>query len=63
VSPDVRESHAITTGSIVRYGHWINGSDVGPSAGEWMVSLFLAAPRSGFLTGVCLEVDGGRDIE
>jgi 3-oxoacyl-[acyl-carrier protein] reductase len=26
-------------------------------------SLFLAAPRSGFLTGVCLEVDGGRGIE
>jgi 3-oxoacyl-[acyl-carrier protein] reductase len=25
--------------------------------------LFLAAPRSGFLTGVCLEVNGGADIE
>lgn len=25
--------------------------------------LFLAAPRSGFLTGVCLEVDGGLGIE
>jgi NAD(P)-dependent dehydrogenase (short-subunit alcohol dehydrogenase family) len=25
--------------------------------------LFLAAPRSAFLTGVCLEVNGGRDIE
>ena len=26
-------------------------------------ALFLAAPRSEFLTGVCLEVTGGRDIE
>lgn len=26
-------------------------------------SLFLAAPRSGFLTGVCLELNGGRDLE
>lgn len=25
--------------------------------------LFLAAPRSGFLTGVCLEVNGGADLE
>jgi aldehyde dehydrogenase (NAD+) len=28
----------MTKSSVVRYGHWINGSDVWPSAGEWMVS-------------------------
>ena len=38
-------------------GREVTGDDVAGAA------LFLAAPRSGFLTGVCLEVGGGRDIE
>ncbi len=38
-------------------GREVSADDVAGAA------LFLAAPRSGFLTGVCLEVTGGRDIE
>jgi 3-oxoacyl-[acyl-carrier protein] reductase len=38
-------------------GREVAGQDVAAAC------LFLAAPRSAFLTGVCLEVNGGRDIE
>lgn len=47
----------VTPGRPIPMGREIADHDVAEA------SLFLAAPRSGFLTGVCLEVDGGRDIE
>ena len=47
----------MTTGSIVRYGHWIDGSDVWPSAGEWMVST-----RPGTGEPVC-EIAVGDDAD
>lgn len=49
---DVQE----TPGRPIPMGRAVADHDVAEAA------LFLAAPRSGFLTGVCLEVDGGRDI-
>jgi 3-oxoacyl-[acyl-carrier protein] reductase len=47
----------VAPGRAVPMGREIADGDVAEAC------LFLAAPRSGFLTGVCLEVDGGRDIE
>jgi aldehyde dehydrogenase (NAD+) len=49
----------MTTGSVVRYGHWINGSDVKPSAGEWMVSTRPASdePVCEIAVGDAADVD------
>jgi 3-oxoacyl-[acyl-carrier protein] reductase len=48
---------AARPGEPIPMGREADGDDVAAAA------LFLAAPRSEFLTGVCLEVTGGRDIE
>lgn len=49
----------MTTSSIVRYGHWIDGCEAGPSTDEWMVS---TCPGSG--EPVCeIAIGGTADVD
>ncbi|MBS0631969.1 MAG: SDR family oxidoreductase [Verrucomicrobia bacterium] len=52
---DTKENRARFLGSIP-LGRLCQPSDVGNAA------VFLADPASNFVTGVCMEVDGGRCI-
>ena len=54
-TPDTRENRARFLASIP-LGRLCQASDVAHAA------LFLAEPASNFITGVCMEVDGGRCI-
>jgi len=60
LGPRIRVNAVCTSapsGQRIPMGREVTGDDVAGAA------LFLAAPRSSFLTGVCLEVGGGRDID